>query len=170
MIAAFDVSYSDKKACAAAVTFDRFDASEPTAEYSASFPVQSDYIPGEFYRRELPPIVALIEKYDIRPDIVVIDGYVFLDGIEKPGLGARLYEYLHAKVPVIGVAKNRFKDLPEGFAVYRKGSIKPLYVTSVGIDLERAKQAVISMHGNHRIPAMLKRVDLLSRSCFRTSE
>ncbi|WP_456383602.1 endonuclease V [Hydrogenimonas sp.] len=166
MIAAFDVFYRDGMAWVAAVAFERFDSSVPTAEYRDVVPIDSAYVAGEFYRRELPPIVHLIERYRIEPEIAVIDGYALLDGIERPGLGAHLYDYFEGKVPVVGVAKRRFAGLPEGYEVRRGGSGRPLYVTAIGMDTEWAKEAVRLMAGNHRIPTMLKRVDGLSRRIY----
>ena len=163
MIAAFDVCYRDDLACAAAVLFARFESTEPAEEYSDVSKVAGEYVPGLFYRRELPPLVRLIERYGIEPEIALIDGYVLLDGVGKPGLGAYLYDYFGKKIPVIGIAKKRYDALPKRYELYRGGSARPLYVTALGMGLEEAKEAVRSMHGRHRIPSMLKRVDALSR-------
>lgn len=63
------------------------------------------YQPGEFWRRELPPLRAVCR--DVAGlELIVVDGYVDLDADGRPGLGA----LVHAEfaVPVIGVAKTFF--------------------------------------------------------------
>ncbi|MBN1843541.1 MAG: endonuclease V, partial [Deltaproteobacteria bacterium] len=50
-----------------------------------------------------------------------------------------------------------------GTEIFRGGSIHPLYVTSAGVDLQKASEKIRTMHGAHRIPTLLKRVDLLAR-------
>ena len=45
------------------------------------------YQPGQFFRRELPCLLAVLCQ--LRPrDVVLIDGYVWLDSLGAPGLGA----------------------------------------------------------------------------------
>jgi len=53
MIAAFDVHYFED-GCAAAVLFSNYSDAELTAAYTQFLPGAADYIPGKFYRRELP--------------------------------------------------------------------------------------------------------------------
>lgn len=49
--------------------------------------------------------------------------------------------------------------------VFRGAARRPLYVTAVGIDQEAAARNILMMHGPHRIPALLKMTDRLSRGC-----
>jgi deoxyribonuclease V len=163
VILAVDVSYDEACAYAAAVSFERFDADRPSAEYYAVSAIVGDYTPGAFYRRELPAILHLMKTHRLQPSCLIIDGYVFLDGPEREGLGAHLYARFKGAFPVIGVAKNRFGEIPVSYAVLRGGSRRPLYVTAAGIDRDDAVRAVLSMHGSHRIPTMLKRADRMSR-------
>ena len=74
-----------------------------------------------------------------------------------------LWQSLTTKIPVIGVAKNYFKDTPKACEILRGQSLKPLYITTIGIDLEQAKQYILEMSGQHRIPTLLKLVDQKSR-------
>ena len=64
---------------------------------------------------------------------------------------------------MIGVAKRSFKDTPEQCELFSGDSTKPLFVTAVGMTLGEAKAHIASMHGEHRIPTLLKRVDQLCR-------
>jgi deoxyribonuclease V len=161
MIAAFDVHYLENGyASAAAVLFSDYGDAEPAAEYTQLLPKTADYIPGEFYRCELPCILALIGQLNEVPDEMVVDGYVMLGN--TPGLGQHLFISFDGKIPVVGVAKSKFEGAG-GIEVFRGGSIHPLYVTSAGVDLQQASERIRTMHGAHRIPTLLKRVDALAR-------
>ncbi|MCA9017967.1 MAG: hypothetical protein KDA77_21770, partial [Planctomycetaceae bacterium] len=75
-----------------------------------------------------------------------------------------LYQQLNEQIPVIGVAKSRFANTPDETRIYRGASQNPLYVTSLGIPLAEAKHKINAMHGEFRIPTLLKRVDQLCRA------
>jgi deoxyribonuclease V len=47
--------------------------------------------------------------------------------------------------------------------IVRGISRQPLFVTTIGTDVAAAAAAVLGMHGAHRIPTLLKRVDRLAR-------
>jgi deoxyribonuclease V len=96
-------------------------------------------------------------------DLVVIGGYVWLEGEFMPGLGAHLYDALEGMIPVVGVAKTRFRGADAVCEVRRGTSGRPLFVTAVGVLVELAAEQVRSMHGDHRIPTLLTRVDRLCR-------
>ena len=117
------------------------------------------YEPGAFYRRELPPMLAVLRPVPV--ELVVVDGYVDLDPDGRPGLGARLHDAL--AVPVIGVAKTAFRSATHAVPVTRGTAIKPLYVTAAGLTRHRAAELVAAMAGPHRMPDALRRVDRLSR-------
>ena len=120
-------------------------------------------MPGEFYRRELPCLLKLLEQVNIKLDVILIDGYVRLGKDRLPGLGSYLYNALNKQIPVIGVAKNAFKDTPANMEIRRGKSERPLYVSAIAMDEAEAKRYIQVMYGPDRIPAMLKRVDRLSR-------
>lgn len=162
MILAVDVCYNDSDAVVAGVLFEEWTSGNSRADYISHVDEVQDYVPGQFYKRELPCILALIEEHHLQPYCIVIDGYVFLDGVNKPGLGYRLYEALDKRIAVIGVAKKPFAGIADDYAVLRGDSQKPLYVTATS-DLSQAKKTIASMHGNHRIPTLLKRADQLCR-------
>ena len=137
--------------------------------------VTADYIPGQFYKRELPGIINILEKLKREhPDIwelsivVVVDGFNTLrnKNEEWPGLGGHLKEYLESineRKVVWGIAKSKFMESDKiSELVYRGNSKNPLYVQSTGSSKIAAK-AVKTMPGDFRIPDMLKEVDKLSR-------
>lgn len=163
MIFAADCQYFDNSAVCAGILFNHWDS--PTACDSLVKTVKQiePYIPGEFYKRELPCIMALIEALPQLPDIIVVDGYVALGKQQKPGLGMHLYHALKQQVPIIGVAKKEFIDTPSEAKIFRGKSQNPLYISSVGIELAAAKSAILAMHGKFRNPTLLKYVDQLAR-------
>ena len=93
------------------------------------------------------------------PDVIVIDGYVYLGDPSHPGLGQHLYDALQGRAAVVGVAKTRFKGTPDNCEILRGGSNRTLFVTSVGIALEIAKRDIQAMYGRHRLPDLLKLAD-----------
>lgn len=161
---AVDVFYSGETAAVAGLTFARWEDANPIRILQSTLKTPSEYLPGEFYRRELPCLLTLIESFQLLPEIIVIDGFVYLDGREQPGLGKRLFDALDGRAAVIGVAKSPFHGISQECEVYRGQSNRPLYVTSAGIALAAAKTHIASMHGTHRMPTLLKRIDAASRT------
>lgn len=78
-----------------------------------------EYEPGNFYKRELPPIIDVltdIKLHGYNIDTIIVDGYVHMceddDVTYHKGLGARLKDYLLSKnidIPIIGIAKHPYK-------------------------------------------------------------
>ena len=163
MIACVDVDYREAGAVAACVLFRAWPDAEPVSEVVVRIAAVEPYEPGRFYRRELPCLLAVLEALAERPEVVVIDGYVWLGDEGEPGLGAHLHEALGRRVAVIGVAKTRFHGARTAREVHRGGSRSALYVTAAGIDPSEAADRVREMHGPFRIPTLLKRVDRLCR-------
>jgi deoxyribonuclease V len=110
----------------------------------------------------MPWLLAMIHELKDAPEIILIDGYVWLNK-ECPGLGAHLYHALNSKIPVIGVAKSHFKGNDSAIELVRGNSSRPLYITSAGVNCLDAANYVKSMRGANRIPDLLKRADMLSR-------
>lgn len=117
-------------------------------------------------RRELPALRAVLTGAG-RLDLLVVDGYVDLDPHGRPGLGA----HLHAEsgVPVIGVAKTRFRGATHAIEVHRGNASRPLYVTAAGIPTGKAAELVRRMAGPYRLPDALRRVDVISRMTSKAS-
>ncbi len=160
MILAVDVDYrEDGSALAAGVLFAGWRASEADRIVLRRIETVQPYRPGHFFERELPCIEAVLADVG-PPEIIVVDGYVWLGTEGRPGLGARLHEAVG--IPVIGVAKTAFAGVPADAEILRGTSSKPLYVTAAGIEADRAKAFIRSMHGPHRIPTMLTLAD---RAC-----
>lgn len=164
MILAVDTHYSHEGSTTAGVAFEAWESALPMHTFVSKLPTVADYTPGQFYQRELPCILDLLRASNFKHDLILIDGYVYLDGMSRPGLGKHLFDALEGKVPVIGIAKTSFADIGPAFQVLRGAtSTKPLFVTSVGEALSAAKAGIGRMHGKHRIPTLLKAVDQLCR-------
>lgn len=163
MILAVDVDYRNAEAVVAGVCFKAWADEKPDKIYYCTISEIEDYEPGEFYKREMPCILQLIREYSLTPNVIVIDGFVLLGEDSTPGLGMHLYYALGENIPIIGVAKKAFKGTSPKTEILRGKSLKPLFVTSIGMDFESAKSNILSMHGMHRIPTLLKQVDRVCR-------
>lgn len=215
MIIALDSYYKDDICNTSLVMFANEKSSTPIYTDTIYTKVESEYIPGQFYKRELPGIEKILDKFIEEHedwwqeiDFIIVDSFVYLaadweEGEEHedcvpikiwPGLGRYVGQYtLNHKIknkyiigksfdkviPVFGVAKSNFglcdKQDITGW-VYRGESKNPLYVQTCwelgsrwdflseeDFTLEYAKEFVQNMHGENRIPTMLKEVDRLSR-------
>lgn len=183
MLACVDVHYKDSIATIALVVFDDWSSSIVSNTVIHTMTSVADYEPGNFYKRELPCILAVLDKArsaasasstisaapssaPLSLHAIIIDGYVWLthdDGKPKPGLGAHLFDALEETVPVIGVAKSQFKNAP-AVEILRGKSDQPLFVTAAGMAPEAAADRVGSMHGDYRLPTMIKLADQVARA------
>ncbi len=163
MLAFVDVQYDGDTGVAAAVTANAWTDAAPLSEHVVRVPGVLPYRPGAFYERELPCLVRVLEEIRAPLTVVVIDGYVELDAQGAPGLGAHLHHRLGGAIAVVGVAKTAFHGSTFAAAVTRGTSARPLFVTARGIDVAEAARLVGAMHGPHRLPTLLCRVDRLAR-------
>ena len=132
------------------------------AERTAVVPRVSPYRPGEFYLRELPPLRAVLDDLSGVVGLLVVDGYADLDPAGRPGLGARAYAEFG--IPVIGVAKSRFRTATHAVPVVRGSSGRPLFVTAAGMPAADAADLVRRMADRYRLPDALRRADTLARA------
>ncbi|WP_026715321.1 endonuclease V [Flavobacterium daejeonense] len=164
MILAIDVYYKEKDAKVVAVLFNPEDETPQSIVIDQISGIE-DYVSGEFYKRELPCIESILQKVNLNDiEAVIIDGHIYVDDNGTFGLGGYTWESLDRKIPVIGVAKTSFfrnkKTVKE---VYRGESKKPLYVSSIGIDLDFASNLIKNMKGEYRIPVILKELDRITK-------
>jgi len=165
MIVAIDVYYREDEANAAAICFKDWESEEIIATESCIVKNLFPYVSGQFYKRELPCILHVLEL--CRQEVIeaiIIDGYVVLDNEGKLGLGGYLYQTLEERIPIIGVAKRAFiKNTDQLIKLERGKSRNPLFITSLGMDLQEAATKIENMKGEYRIPTLLKLVDQESR-------
>src|SRR5512142_3251242 len=119
------------------------------------------YRPGEFSLRELPPLRAVLGGLS-GLGLLVAGGYADLDPGGRPGLGA----HAHAEfgIPVIGVAKSRFRSAVHAVPALRGSSARPLFVTAAVMTSADAADLVRRMAGRYRLPDALRRADTLARA------
>lgn len=159
MLLAFDAHYTDTSTRLIAASFNDWadDAALQLHEWTGG--AAADYEPGKFYLRELPFLLDALKDFDLTEiNAIVVDGYVYLDASGRLGLGGHLYQALREQIPVIGVAKNYFRDT-NAEAVIRGESNKPLYVTAYGMTQQTAAEHLRTMSGPYRMPTILAQVD-----------
>ena len=166
MILAIDVQYNENTAVVAGVSFENWTDCITKEVYTSKIINIAAYESGKFYKRELPCILSLLNEHHLTPEIIIIDGYVYLDGKEEAGLGKHLYDTLNNSTTIIGVAKTPYKSISQEYALYRGNSQKALYITAEGIALEDAQKAILNMCGKYRFPELLKKVDQLCRNNY----
>lgn len=161
---AMDVCYHQTNNCAfaAGVRFTGVENVQTLSTHGTWVNEVLAYQSGQFYKREMPCLLALLKTINDPVDILVIDGFVYLNQ-GKSGLGKHLYDNLTDKKPIIGIAKNPYQDMDNCHQVFRGQSKKPLYVTTVDYSLENAKQWLKNLQGSYRLPDILTQVDKLSR-------
>lgn len=165
-IALADAHYDGSTVQAACLVAESWEADLPLEEHVLPIGHVEPYESGRFYRRELPCLVGVLRLVRHQPQVVVIDGYVWLASRGRPGLGAHVYDVLGRSTPVVGIAKTALVGVEQSAvvaAVYRGRSLRPLYVTSAGMDLRLAAAVVGRMAGTHRLPDLVRRVDGLAR-------
>lgn len=163
MYLALDVAYGRDRVSAAGVGFHDPESDRVVLERVRRFEgAPETYEPGNFRKRELPYLEALAGAIAAEHSItsILIDGYVWLG--DRAGLGCHLFDSLDRRIPIIGVAKTRFRSAPA--RELRRGTSQlPLMITSIGVEIEQAVRLISVMHGAHRIPTLLRRVDQLAR-------
>jgi deoxyribonuclease V len=161
VIASLDVGYRRDEGRAACVLFREWADALPMAELVRELAGVAAYRSGEFFRRELPCLLALLHEVEPVPSVLIVDGYVWL-GPGRAGLGARLHVALGEGPAVVGVAKTPFDGAPCE-AITRGRSRTPLFVSAAGMPVAEAARRIVSMHGPFRLPTMLRLADRLSR-------
>ncbi|HZJ77110.1 MAG TPA: endonuclease V [Oscillospiraceae bacterium] len=162
-IACFDAYYHKNYAKTCCILFETEPIEKSILEYCRITKPAGRYIPGEFYKRELPGILEAYREIEGDINLIMVDGYVLLkDG--KMGLGGHLYKALGGGISVIGIAKSYYINSKNCVKIYRGKSKRPLYISSIGIEINCAANLVRNLNGKYRIPDILKRVDRLTRS------
>ncbi len=138
------------------------------------------YVPGYLSFREIPAVLAVLERLTVRPDVILCDG----QGIAHPrrcGLASHLG--VVSGLPTIGVAKSRLvgdHDEPGlnrgdwvplmdkgeiiGAVLRTRTGVKPIYV-SIGhrVGLETAIRLVLACTPRFRLPETTRAADRLSK-------
>jgi deoxyribonuclease V len=163
-IACLDAAYASTAAAVAGALIRSWEAESLSQMRVRRFDGSpGNYEPGAFYKRELPLLLSIISDFDQAIEAIVIDGYVWLDANGLPGLGGHLFSSLGRRIPVVGIAKTRYRNDTWSIPVLRGGSRRPLFITSAGTQAREAADCVRRMHGDYRIPTVLNIVDRAAR-------
>ncbi len=162
MIIAIDVHYRENLAKTVSIEFEHWTDKSPSKIHVIEIPIVADYVPGQFYKRELPCILEILKLSNLsNVNTIIVDGYVVLDDEGKKGLGGYLYAELEEQIPIVGVAKRSFHSLNEKVIPVLRGESKnPLFVTQLGGHLTDYAQKIAEMDGDYRIPTLLKILDV----------
>ena len=136
---------------------------------TASLPISFPYIPGLLSFREIPVVLAALEKIETRPDVIICDG----QGIAHPRrFGIACHLGVITGIPTIGAGKTRLLgthlepgdekgsmsallDGPEviGAVLRTRAHVKPIYV-SIGhkVDLDASIRCVLACTTKYRLP------------------
>lgn len=169
-VAGVDVGFEDdNRTTRAAVAVLSFPALERVDHAIARIPTRFPYVPGLLSFREVPAVIAALERLTITPDILLCDG----QGYAHPRrFGLACHLGLLCGLPSIGVAKTRLigehrepgnqkgdwvplLDRGEtiGAVLRTRAGVKPLYI-SIGhrIGLETAMRYVLACTTRYRLP------------------
>lgn len=168
-VAGVDVGFPDRRTARAAVVVLRFPTLQPVDWAVAQVPVTFPYIPGLLSFREMPAVLAAVQKLRQWPDLFILDA----QGLAHPRrMGLASHAGLLLDRPSIGCAKSRligsyvepgpqrgdWSPLMDGQerigAVLRtRTGVKPVFV-SVGhkVDLATAIRYVLACAPRYRLP------------------
>lgn len=182
MIVAFDTYYYNGFSYTVGGVFKSWGDKE-VSYYATSIRtcIDAEYKPGELYKRELPAIMQCLATLNIDTiDTIIVDGFVWLSEDGKTlikGLGARLqdaiYNKYNTKKTIVGIAKNRYHvKIPECVDLERGlVTAKPIFITcSESCLTEHYASQVKVMHGDYRIPSIIKAVDSKTRELMSKHE
>jgi deoxyribonuclease V len=169
-VAGVDVGFEDDGATTrAAVAVLAFPSLQLETSRIARLPTRFPYVPGLLSFREVPAVLAAMERLDVRPDLLLCDG----QGVAHPRrLGIASHLGLLLDIPSIGVAKTRLvgthgavpdergawvplRDGKEtiGAVLRSRQGVKPLYVSpGHRIGLASAVAWVLACLTRYRLP------------------
>ncbi|WP_307868648.1 endonuclease V [Umezawaea beigongshangensis] len=183
-IAGLDVGYAegDDRLAAAVVVLD---ARTLETVDSAVVLGRSDfpYETGLFAFREMPSLLAALDRLTTRPDLLVCDG----QGLAHPRrFGLACHIGVETDLPSIGVAKTPIGPFSPpgehrgaatdllldgevvGRALRTRDGVKPVFVSpGHRVDLDRSCAEVLRLCAGYRLPETTRRADALGRTALR---
>lgn len=177
-VAGVDVSYAQKSdfLVAGAVVLDAMTL-EPLEQAWVSGHSKMEYIPGLLSFREIPPLLQVIAKLKLQPDLFVCDGHGIAH-FRRLGVASHLGIWLDK--PVIGCAKKPLLRSPQpenqrgstadvylrgelvGRSLRTRVGIKPVYVSAGHlVSLETACEWILKLAPKWRLPETTRQADHL---------
>ncbi|MFI6262042.1 deoxyribonuclease V [Micromonospora sp. NPDC051006] len=145
------------------------------------------YVPGLFAFRELPALLAALDRLSTRPDLLVCDGH----GLAHPRrFGLACHLGVVSGLPAIGVGKTpligawtppaadrgawsplRYGDEVVGRVLRTRAGVKPVFV-SVGhrMSLANATDQVLALTPHYRLPETTRAADRLCRDALAAAQ
>jgi deoxyribonuclease V len=190
LVAGVDVAYATSESpslVAAAIVVLAYPTLAVVATSTAAGLTHFPYVPGLLAFRELPFVQRALAGLDVRPDVLVCDGY----GVAHPrrfGLASHLG--LLTGIPCFGVGKTAFigthstvepergstADLVDdgeviGAAVRTQPGVKPVFVSAGHlIDLPSAVDLTLRLAPSYRLPETTRLADRLSRTALEMAQ
>jgi deoxyribonuclease V len=168
-VAGVDVGFPDRGTARAAVVVLSYPELSPVDYAVAELSVEFPYVPGLLAFREVPAVLAAVEKLRVAPDLFIFDA----QGLAHPRrLGLASHAGLLLDWPSIGCAKSRLigefvepgmqrgatsplmdGDERIGAVVRTRAEVSPVYV-SIGhrVDLDTAVRHVFDCAPKYRLP------------------
>ncbi|SBT52232.1 deoxyribonuclease V [Micromonospora auratinigra] len=183
-VAGLDVAYAESgdRLAAAVTVLDAAGLTVVDEAVSVGRPAFG-YVPGLFAFRELPALLAALDRLTVRPDLLVCDGH----GLAHPRrFGLACHLGLVTGLPAIGVGKtplvgawtepgprrgdwSPLRDGGEevGRVVRTRDGVKPVFV-SVGhrMSLDNAVDRVLALTPRYRLPETTRTADRLCRQAL----
>jgi len=169
-VAGVDVGFEQKNTVTrAAVAVLDFPSLKLVEHAIAREPTRFPYIPGLLSFREVPTVLAALEKLSVLPDMLLCDG----QGIAHPRrLGIASHLGVLLDLPTIGVAKSRLvgrhaepgeekgawqplvdKDEVIGCVLRSRSRVKPLYISpGHRVSIDSAREWVMACLTRYRLP------------------
>lgn len=169
-VAGVDVGFEQNNTITrAAVAVLDFPSLEPVEQAIARLPTTFPYVPGLLSFREVPAVLAALERLSALPDMLLCDG----QGVAHPRrLGIASHLGVLLDLPTIGVAKSRLIGTYEepgeekgrwaplldggeliGCVLRSRSRVKPLYISpGHRVDFDTARQMVLACTTRYRLP------------------
>ena len=169
-VAGVDVGFEDQgRTSRAAVAVLDFPGLQPVAQAISRSPTRFPYVPGYLSFRELPAVLAALEKLAAMPDLILCDG----QGLAHPRrFGLACHLGVLTDIPCIGVAKSRLvgthdelppdkgrwvplrdKDETIGAVLRTRSRVSPVYVsTGHRVGLATAIDYTLRCTTRYRLP------------------
>jgi deoxyribonuclease V len=179
-VAGVDVGFEDQgKTTRAAIAVLDFPSLELVAQAIARLPTSFPYVPGLLSFREIPAVLAALEKLETLPDLLLCDG----QGLAHPRrFGIACHLGVLTDLPAIGVAKTRLigthNPVPEekgswvplmdseehiGAVLRSRTGTKPLFISAGHrIGLESAIHYVMACTPKYRLPETTRQAHRLA--------
>ncbi len=165
LVAGVDVGFPSRERARAAVAVLSFPDLEPVASAVARRAARFPYVPGYLSFREVPAVLAALEKLRTPPDLILCDG----QGYAHPRrLGIACHLGVVTGIPTVGVAKTRLIGAYAEPGPHR-GAWEPLHdrgeiIGAVLRSRDRVKPLFVS--SGHRV-SLASAIELVLRCCRR---